>query len=132
MRSPSIFVIALLLQCGHSSAARAQRNNAYRVGVSRQQVFPRSKQEPASRDTVGVTPTIEDRTSSDVTVGAIAGGVVGVAITLLAYQACTKSSPWQSDTSHCGIALIVVAPAAIGGGAIIGGLLGRVHAANRH
>ena len=128
MRTPLIIAIALLLPLGSNSAAHAQWSNAYPVGVSHEHVLTTGTSLVARRDTSRITPRAgADRKWSEAAVGAMVGGAVGLAISVLTYKTCADHSP-ASDKSACGIAVMVIMPATIGGGAIIGDLLGMVHA----
>ena len=132
MRTPSIIAVAFLLSLGGNAALHAQERNAHPIGVSQEPVPGHTTSVVAWPDTAGTTPQVhEGHKWSETAVGALMGGAVGLAISVLSYKTCADHSP-ASDKSTCGIAVMVIMPATIGGGAIIGDLLGMMHARSGH
>ena len=132
MRTSSIIAAAVLLSLGGNAALYAQAVNAHPIGVSREHVLSTRTSVVAWPDTAGATPQDrEGRNWSETAVGALMGGAVGLAISILSYKACADHSA-GSEKSICGIAVMVIMPAAVGGGAIIGDVLGIVHARSGH
>lgn len=126
MRTTSIIAIALLLPFGSRAAAYAQRSNVHPVGVAHEQLITTGRSVLPRRDTAALTPgSSEGHGWSETAVGAMVGGAVGLVASVLSYKNCADHSA-GSEKGICGIAVMVIMPVAIGGGAIIGKVVGMV------
>ena len=117
----SVIALAAALALAISSISRAQVADAGRVAVTRERAFPA---DTLPRDTSAAAHATDIRSGPPIAKGGAIGALIGVAITYAAIESCNRQ-PQKGDMGNwCALAIVTVGPAAVGGGALLGGFVG--------
>ena len=119
--SATLVVIPSLLCLASSSPSSAQVANASRMAVTHETAF---QADTPRRDTTAAAVATDIRSGPPIAKGGVIGALIGVAITYAALESCNRQ-PQKGDMGNwCAMAIVTVGPAAVGGGALIGGFVG--------
>ena len=117
----SAIALAAALGLANSSVSRAQVADAGRVAVTQATA---SLANYLPRDTTAAAVATDIRSGPPIAKGGAIGALIGVAITYAALESCNRQ-PQKGDMGNwCALAIVTVGPAAVGGGALIGGFMG--------
>jgi len=117
--------LALLFVVTHGAAASAQVADVGRVAVARVGDSSSAAGFSGSSDTTRAMVVKEIRAGPPIALGAVIGALAGVAYTVVAVNHCETQPSSNKDMSGlCGLGYVTVGPAALGGGALIGGFVG--------
>ena len=121
----SVIALAAALGLTNSSVSRAQVADMGRVAVARVRDSSSAAGVSGSPDTTRALVVKEVHAGPPIALGAVIGALAGVAYTVVAVNHCETQPSSNKDMSGlCGLGFVTVGPAALGGGALIGGFVG--------